>query len=82
MTACSTLPPSSGPEAGGGVCAWIEASTRAALSIERRDIFFLPGVAIPKLLLGDVGYCPLREDFLENGSGPQIARFFLVTSKA
>jgi len=31
---------SAGPEAGGGVCAWIEASIRAALSIDRRDISF------------------------------------------
>ena len=30
-----------GSEAGGGVCAWIEASTRAALSIDQRDIFLV-----------------------------------------
>ena len=30
-----------GSEAGGGVCARIEASTRAALSIDQRDIFLL-----------------------------------------
>ena len=39
----------------GGVCALIETSISAALSIDRQDIFFLLGVAIPKLLLGGVG---------------------------
>ena len=34
-----------GSDAGGGVCAWIEASIRAALSIDLRDIFFLRLVA-------------------------------------
>ena len=46
---------SAGPEAGGGVCARSATTRRAARRIERRDIFCLPGVAIPKHVLGGVG---------------------------
>ena len=54
---------SAGPETGGGVCAWIEASIRAALSIVRRDIFFVCLVSRPKLLLADVRRVPMSQDF-------------------
>ena len=51
-----------GSEAGGGVCAWIEASIRAALSIDRRDIFLVClEFPVPKLCSA-VGWLP-KYDF-------------------
>ena len=53
---------SAGPEAGGGVCAWIEASIRAALSIDQRDIFLVClDFLVPKLCFASSGGCQSQD---------------------